>query len=115
MGRSNGKVIYPGIDPLAYRSNDERENWFLFFNRISSFKGADIAVRIAKNLGIKLKIAGHDGYFASDQSYVDLIKQECDGEQIEYLGEVSFGQKVNLLSRAKALLSRSDDSRVFLS
>jgi glycosyltransferase involved in cell wall biosynthesis len=104
MNRPNAKVIYPGIDPQPYRSQEVKENWFLFFNRISSFKGADVAIRIAKNLGIKLKVAGHDGYFASDPSYVDMIRKECDGEQIEYLGEVSFEEKVDLLSRAKALL-----------
>jgi glycosyltransferase involved in cell wall biosynthesis len=106
MNRPNARVIYPGIDPEPYRSQEvkEEEDWFLFFNRISSFKGADVAIRIAKNLGIKLKVAGHDGYFASDPSYVDMIKQECHGEQIEYLGEVSFEEKVDLLSRAKALL-----------
>jgi glycosyltransferase involved in cell wall biosynthesis len=104
MNRSNAKVIYPGIDPEPYRTLEGKEDWFLFFNRISSFKGADVAIRIAKNLGIKLKVAGHDGYFASDPSYVDMVKQECDGEQIEYLGEVSFKEKVSLLSRAKALL-----------
>jgi glycosyltransferase involved in cell wall biosynthesis len=104
MNRPNSKVIYPGIDQRPYRFNNDREDWFVFFNRISSFKGADIAIRIAKNLGIKLKIAGHDGYFASDPSYIEMIKNECDGEQIEYLGEVSFEDKVDLLSRAKALL-----------
>ena len=104
MNYVNARIIYPGIDPLPYRSRDDRENWFLFFNRISSFKGADVAIRIAKNLGLKLKVAGHDGYFASDQSYVEMIKQECDGEQIQYLGEVSFEDKVKLLSRARALL-----------
>jgi glycosyltransferase involved in cell wall biosynthesis len=104
MNRPNAKVIYPGIDTEPYRSQEERENWFLFLNRISSFKGADVAIRIAKNLGIKLKVAGHDGYFASDPSYVDMIRKECDGEQIVYLGEVSFEEKVDLLSRAKALL-----------
>jgi glycosyltransferase involved in cell wall biosynthesis len=98
------KVIYPGIDTHRYHVQEDRENWFLFFNRISSFKGTDIAIRIAKNLGIKLKIAGHDGYFASDPSYIEMIKQECDGEQIEYLGEQSFEEKIDLLSRAKALL-----------
>jgi glycosyltransferase involved in cell wall biosynthesis len=106
MNRPNAKIIYPGIDPEPYRSQEvkKEEEWFLFFNRISNFKGADVAIRIAKNLGIKLKVAGHDGYFASDPSYVDMIKQECDGEQIEYLGEVSFEKKVDLLSRVKALL-----------
>jgi glycosyltransferase involved in cell wall biosynthesis len=104
MNRPNAKVIHPGIDPQLYRSQEVKEDWFLFFNRISSFKGVDVAIRIAKNLGIKLKVAGHDGYFASDPSYVDMIKQECDGEQIEYLGEVSFEEKVRVLSRAKALL-----------
>jgi glycosyltransferase involved in cell wall biosynthesis len=104
MNRSDAKVIYPGIDPGAYRSQEGREDWFLFFNRISSFKGADVALRIAKNLGLELKVAGHDGCFASDQTYVESIKQECDGEKIQYLGEVSFEDKVDLLSRAKALL-----------
>jgi glycosyltransferase involved in cell wall biosynthesis len=104
VNRPASKVIYPGIDVQRYKVQEDRENWFLFFNRISSFKGTDIAIRIAKNLGIKLKIAGHDGYFASDPSYIEMIKRECDGEQIEYLGEQTFEEKIDLLSRAKALL-----------
>jgi glycosyltransferase involved in cell wall biosynthesis len=104
VNRPASKVIYPGIDTQRYHVQEDRENWFLFFNRISNFKGTDIAIRIAKNLGIKLKIAGHDGYFASDPGFVEMIKQECDGEQIEYLGEQSFEEKTDLLSRAKALL-----------
>lgn len=103
MGHPGAKVIYPGIDPNAYNCRNDREDWFLFFNRISSFKGPDIAVRLARRMGFTLKIAGHDGFFA-ERDYAAAIKDLCDGKQIQYLGEKSFKEKVDLLSRARALI-----------
>lgn len=96
------KVIYPGIDISEYRLSRNREDWFIFFGRIRPEKGIEKVISIARMAGIKLKIAGHTGRFA-EKSYVEKIKSMCSG-QIEFIGEVSKEEKIDLLSHAKGLL-----------
>jgi glycosyltransferase involved in cell wall biosynthesis len=105
----DGRVIYPGIDPSPYHySNNKKEDFFLFFNRIMSIKGVDKALQLAKMMRFPLKIAGHDGRFAEAEFAAQIKKQasalKTQGVEIEYLGEVDWETKLDLLSRARALI-----------
>jgi len=54
-----------------------------------------------KNEGI---IVG--GSFGDNREYVDFIRNECNNSKyVEYRGEVSFDEKIELLRNARALIS----------
>jgi glycosyltransferase involved in cell wall biosynthesis len=99
----NGPVVYPGIDISKYSFRKDKEDYFIYFGRIAPIKGVHIVITIAKRIGINLKIAGHEGFFAYDKEYIKMIKEMCSGK-IEYIGSVSFNEKIDLLSHAKGFL-----------
>jgi glycosyltransferase involved in cell wall biosynthesis len=100
-GKPNGAVIYPGIDTSKYTSRS-KEDWFIFFSRIIPEKGVEKAIAIARMANIRLKVVGHTGRFANQQ-YVEKIKSMCTGK-IEWVGEVSEKEKIDLLSHARGLI-----------
>ena len=82
-----------------------RENFLLFLGRLNYNKGIDIAVRISRDTGIPLKIAGpvqKKEKFAK-ALYDEKVKPFLN-DQIEHVGEVDDFQKRALLCRAKALI-----------
>ena len=71
--------------------------------RFTAEKGPHVAIRIAKAVGMQLRIAakisrGEQRYFA------ERIKPLVDGEQIQLVGEVDDNAKQDFLSQAAALL-----------
>jgi len=96
------KVAYNGIDLSQYKFRRDKEDFYLFLSRISRVKMPHFAIKVAKRAGVKLIVAG--GFFVEDMNYVKMIKDMCDGEQIIFKGEVSHEEKIELLSKAKALI-----------
>lgn len=105
LGLNYIHTVYNGIDITAYPFQPEPEQpaYLAFVGRLSPEKGPHEAIAIAKAVGLPLKIAGKVD--AVDREfYQDPIKPLIDGEQIQYLGEVSHAEKVKLLSGANATL-----------
>jgi glycosyltransferase involved in cell wall biosynthesis len=97
-------VIYNGIDveKFSYDPNLER-HYLLFIGRISADKGTAVAIDMAEKLGLPLKIAGKVDVV--DENYFNAeIKPHLNKKNIEYLGEVTFHEKVSLYKGAKAVL-----------
>jgi glycosyltransferase involved in cell wall biosynthesis len=87
--------LYPFV---AYRGE-----YLLFLGRMSPDKGAHRAVTTAIETGLPLKIAGKLRE-PLEQQYFDAYVRPHLNSQIEYLGEVSHGEKVELLQHARATL-----------
>jgi glycosyltransferase involved in cell wall biosynthesis len=91
------------LDFSLYPCKPHRGDYLLFLGRLSPDKGCHRAIAVAMESGLPLKIAGKKQdpkellYFAE---YVE--PHLVDG--IEYLGEVTHGQKVELLQNARATL-----------
>ncbi len=86
-----------------YPFHSEHDGYLLFLGRMSPDKGAHNAVEIARATGLPLKLAGkiHD---PEEKAHFDAaVAPHLDG-QIEYLGEVSHDEKVELLQRAMVTL-----------
>src|SRR5918999_3725459 len=77
--------------------------YLLFLGRMSPDKGAHRAVAVALEAGLPLKIAGKCAEPA-EQEYFDAMVRPHLGDGREYVGEVSHGEKVELLRRARATL-----------
>jgi glycosyltransferase involved in cell wall biosynthesis len=89
--------VYP------FRPRQPHDDYLLFLGRMSPDKGAHRAVAVAMEMGLPLKIAGklHE---PKEHEYFDQFVAPHLGSGIEYLGEVTHGQKVELLQHARATL-----------
>jgi glycosyltransferase involved in cell wall biosynthesis len=84
-----------------------KPSYLAFLGRIAPEKGPDKAIRIARRVGIPLKIAAKVD--RADQEYFDsVIKPMLDGPGVEMIGEIGDGQKAAFLSNAHALLMPID-------
>jgi glycosyltransferase involved in cell wall biosynthesis len=98
-------TVYNGINPQAYpfKAQPADPPYLAFLGRMSPEKGPQYAIAIAKQTGWQLKMAGKvdvpDSLFFERE-----IAPQIDGKQIEFLGEVNHGQKVELLGNAAVTL-----------
>ena len=91
------------LDLQLYPSKPHEGEYLLFLGRMSADKGAHRAIAVAMEMGLPLKLAGkmHD---AKEVRYFDELVKPHLGHEIEYLGEVSHGEKVELLQNARVTL-----------
>jgi len=94
---------YNAIDHSLYEHCEEKDDYILFLSRVHRDKGALEFVDICRKTGEKGIVAGND-YLISDSNYVDEVLYRCSKYGVEYRGEVSHKEKVELLKHAKALV-----------
>jgi glycosyltransferase involved in cell wall biosynthesis len=91
------------LDFSVYPVKPHRGDYLLFLGRLSPDKGAHRAVAVAMETGLPLKIAGKMQEPKEREYFHERVEPHLvDG--IEYLGEVSHGEKVELLQNARATL-----------
>jgi len=91
------------LDFSVYPCKPHRGDYLLFLGRLSPDKGAHRAVAVAMETGLPLKIAGKLQEPKEREYFHELVEPHLvDG--IEYLGEVTHGEKVELLQNARATL-----------
>lgn len=96
------QVIYNGINlenfiPL---NNDKKENYAIWFGRITSEKGTKYAVKAAKKAGIPLKIAGT---IYCEKYFSKKIKPLLN-KNIEYIGVLDHTELRKTIAKAKVSL-----------
>jgi glycosyltransferase involved in cell wall biosynthesis len=97
-------TIPNAIDLSIYPSKPHRGDYLLFLGRFSPDKGAHRAIAVAMELGIPLKMAGKRREQKERQYFAEFVEPHVGHGGIEYLGEVSHGEKVELLQDARATL-----------
>jgi glycosyltransferase involved in cell wall biosynthesis len=91
------------LDFSVYPSKPHRGDYLLFLGRMSPDKGAHRAIAVAMEAGLPLKLAGKLQEQKEREYFHELVEPHLvDG--IEYLGEVTHGEKVELLQNARATL-----------
>jgi glycosyltransferase involved in cell wall biosynthesis len=92
--------VHNAINIDDYQFREEKDDYLLFIGKVAPWKGAHIAIQVAKFLGRRLKVAGPTWatYFEEE------IAPQVDDSLIEYVGEVGLEQKVSLYQRAAAVL-----------
>jgi glycosyltransferase involved in cell wall biosynthesis len=105
LGINYVATVYNAIalDQFDFYPEPETPPYLVFLGRMSVEKGPHLAIEIAKRTGWHLKMAGkidfeNKGFFEQE------VAPHIDGEQIEFLGEVSQSQKKTLVGRATATL-----------
>jgi len=96
-------TIHHGIDLNSYRFQERKQAYLTFLGRLVPIKGAHVAIAVAKQSGIPLKIAGEIQPMFQDY-YDNEVKPHIDGRFIEYVGEVDLEAKNQLLESSLALL-----------
>lgn len=105
LGLNYIHTVYNGIDTNVYQFHPEPSQpaYLAFVGRMSPEKGPKQAIEIARKAGLPLKMAGKID--AVDRKfYEEEIKPLIDGEQIQFLGEVSHEEKIALLGGATVTL-----------
>jgi len=91
------------LDFSLYPVKPHRGDYLLFLGRMSPDKGAHRAIDVAVAAGLPLKIAGKKREPAELEYFEHYVRPHLS-ETIEYLGEVTHGEKVELLQNARATL-----------
>jgi glycosyltransferase involved in cell wall biosynthesis len=96
-------TVYHGLPADLYRFREKPGRYLAFLGRISPEKRVDRALEIAKRVGMPLKIAAKidrvdKNYFDSD--IAPLLRDPL----VEFVGEISDGDKDEFLGNAYALL-----------
>lgn len=91
------------LDLSVYPFVPERGDYLLFLGRMTADKGAHHAVAVALECGLPLKLAGKCREPLERQYFDQLVRPHLS-DTIEYVGEVTHGEKVALLQHARATL-----------
>ncbi|HXF58147.1 MAG TPA: glycosyltransferase family 4 protein [Actinomycetota bacterium] len=98
-----GGVVYNGVDVDAYPFRAEKEGFVLFLGRAAPEKGVLRAVLAAREAGVPLVLAVKVADRVEEEHWArDVVPNLPEGTQV--LGEVSLEEKLDLLSRARAVL-----------
>jgi glycosyltransferase involved in cell wall biosynthesis len=99
----NLRTIHHGIDLSSYRFRPEKQQYLSFLGRIAPIKGPHLAIAVAKEAGIPLKIAGEIQPIFRDYFEAE-IEPHVDGKFIEYVGEADLEAKNELLGNSMAMV-----------
>jgi glycosyltransferase involved in cell wall biosynthesis len=97
------RVVHHGLDTSAYRLGTGGDH-LLFLGRMAPEKGAHRAARIAREAGVPLLLAAKMREPA-EREYFETWVQPLLGGGVEYVGEASEREKIELLGSAAALLN----------
>ncbi|HAX75009.1 MAG TPA: glycosyl transferase [Cyanobacteria bacterium UBA11372] len=105
VGLNYIRTVYNGIDLEGYPFFPQASEppYLAFLGRLSPEKGPHQAIAIAKQTGWRLKMAGKIDR-VDRQFFETEIAPQLDGKQIEYLGEISHSEKIELLGNAAVTL-----------
>jgi glycosyltransferase involved in cell wall biosynthesis len=102
------RVIHHGVDAERFRfgtgEGDARGEYFFNLSRMAPTKGVKEAIYAAREAGVRLVIAAKMRE-AREQEYFEREIKPLLNEDIQYIGEVTFPEKVELLANAKGLLN----------
>lgn len=104
----NSVVVYPPVEVDKFMEAAKgvtKEDYFLIVARLVGSKGLEDAVKAAKHLKFKLKIAG------GSAGLTNLLSElkKMGGEYVEMLGRVSEERLVGLYARAKGFIALARD------
>ena len=105
----NTEMVYWGIDTSFYTiGSEDRDDWYLWLSRFHPDKGLDLALDLAEELGIKLKVAGSMEFADHEKYGKEYLKRIERIPSVEYVSLPMDGThhmaKRELYCHAKAFL-----------
>ncbi len=101
-------VVHHGVPMNIFRPTvSHPEDYLVWLGRIVPEKGAHLAIQVAKGYETPLLLAGTiDRHVPASVRYFEgKIKPHLNHHLVRYIGPVNLKQKIDLLSRARALLN----------
>ncbi|HSP97110.1 MAG TPA: glycosyltransferase family 4 protein [Candidatus Dormibacteraeota bacterium] len=96
-------TVHHGVPPQLYPFSATAGDYLLFLGRLSPEKCPDLAIRVARRAGLRLRIAAKVD--AVDRDYFrQRVEPLLDDPGVEFLGEVGGDDKAALIGGALALL-----------
>jgi len=102
--RREARVIYPPVE-LPQGGRIKRGNYYLAISRIVGGKGLKLAVEVANELKLPLKVVGAPAGWGGE----DKKLREMAGSTVEFLGYVEDEELAGLYGGAKAFLALAKD------
>jgi glycosyltransferase involved in cell wall biosynthesis len=96
-------VVPNGIDLDAYPLNRDKDDFLLFVGRANRDKGPELAVEVAKRVGMRLVMVVKTMEPHEEAHWRGQVEPRLTGTE-EILSEVSHEAKVDLMGRARALV-----------
>lgn len=96
-------VVYNGEDPDDFPVVEKPQNYICFIGRMEREKNPHLAIQLAINLKMKIKLAGKIDFHGIDY-YKTEIEPYLKHPLVEYLGEIDSAERTQLLSKAKCNL-----------
>jgi glycosyltransferase involved in cell wall biosynthesis len=97
------RTIYHGIDTGDFQFREKPGKYLAFLGRIDASKRPDLAIQIAKDSGVPLKIAAKIEGRAMQEYFDAFIAPHVDGRFIEFVGEITEAEKSDFLGNALGL------------
>lgn len=96
-------VAYNGIDPSPYHPTPDKEDYLLWVGRFHYYKAPDLAIEVARRLGLRLLLAAPPP--PEDQrAYFEGEVRPRLGGPVEWIGAVEGQAKYRLFERARCTL-----------
>ncbi|MEV0270026.1 glycosyltransferase family 4 protein [Hamadaea sp. NPDC050747] len=96
-------TVYNGLQVADYPFRETKEDWVLFLGRFAEDKGADLAIKAAREAGRPLVLAGKMNEPA-EEAYFDEVVRPLLGSGVTYVGEADAALKRELYAKASCLL-----------
>jgi glycosyltransferase involved in cell wall biosynthesis len=100
QGGMNCHVIPNGVDVSSYPFSARGNGALLFIGRMEWVKGPDLAIQIARSLGLELVMAGP----IVEHEFFDRAVKPFLGDRVRYVGVVDHQRKSELFGRAACVL-----------
>lgn len=104
--RRDSVVIYPPVDLMKISTKDSRQSYYLAGGRLARAKNTDLIVKACEEMGVSLKVFGR-GFGGND--LLQGSKLKVQNSNIDFIGEVTDEEKLELMKNAKAYIFASVD------
>lgn len=100
------RTVFNGIDVarLPFVEKPSGEPYLAFLGRLTPNKGVHLAIQVARQLGMKLRLAGNISDERGGREYFETQVRPRLGELVEWVGEIGDAEKPSFLGQASALL-----------
>ena len=92
-------TVRHGIPVEWFPFRETPDDYLVFLGRFTEGKGAEPAIRAARDAGFRIVLAGPENAY-----YREHVAPMVDGSEVVYVGEVNHRDKATLLGGARALL-----------
>ena len=96
-------VVYNGESPGDFPIVEKPQEYVCFLGRIDHEKNPHLAIELAIQLGVKIKVAGKVD-FQGDEYFKNRIAPNLGHPLVEYVGELDFTHKIDLVANARCNL-----------